>query len=112
MITRTAGFLPASVKASVSRVIIASDKALRREGSSSVRHRMPSASRSERSMSFPSEAELRGLADVDFNAVGQGVGDEAIAVSAVLHLGQFVRVDGKAGVEAHHRVQIDPGDGH
>lgn len=53
---------------------------------------------------------FRDLQNVDFNAVRQCVGDEAMAVRPVLHFRQGNRINLEAGVKANHRVQVDPRD--
>lgn len=46
--------------------------------------------------------------DVDLNAIGQRIGDKAVAVRAVLHLLQLLRAYRKAGTETHHWRQVHP----
>lgn len=55
----------------------------------------------------PSEWQLK---DVDLDAIGQGVGDEAIAMRTNLHLRQLCLLDREARVEPHDRMQVDPRD--
>ena len=43
--------------------------------------------------------------NVDFDTVSQCIGDKTVAMRAVLHLGQVLCADGKAGVKPHHRVE-------
>jgi hypothetical protein len=53
-----------------------------------------------------------GLADVDLNTVRKCIGNKTIAVGAVLHLGHLRIGDGKASIEPHHGVKINPRDRH
>ena len=50
--------------------------------------------------------------NVDFDTVSQCIGDKTVPMRAVLHLGQVLCADGKAGVKPHHRVEVDPHHGH